>query len=123
MGCSPPGLRSHSKKELLGKCEAIALGAASMRGSMKRRRRHLGADEVDVLLDLRNPLAEDGEQLWDGGARVPEKLPALRLAGVKEGELCGRRGKKKDAETKVYCNANQNRSAEPVRGSRKSIKR
>lgn len=59
-----------------------------------KRRRHLGADEVDVLLDLRNPLAQDGEQLGDGGARVPEKLPALRLAGVEEGELCGRRGRK-----------------------------
>lgn len=72
-----------------------------------KRRRHLGADEVDVLLDLRNPLAQDGKQLGDGGARVPEKLPALRLAGVEEGELCGRRGEK-DAETKVYCNANGN---------------
>lgn len=70
-------------------------------------RRHLGADEVDVLLDLRNPLAEDGEQLGDGGAGVPENLPALRLAGVKEGELCVRPGKE-GAETKVYCNANQN---------------
>lgn len=57
-----------------------------------KRRRHLGADEVDVLLDLRNPLAQDGEQLGDGGARVPEKFPALRLAGVEEGELCWRRG-------------------------------
>lgn len=70
-----------------------------------KRRRHLGADEMDVLLDLRNPLAEDGEQLGDGGARVSEDLPALRLAGVKEGELCGRRGE--DAETKVHCNAHQ----------------
>lgn len=59
-------------------------------GSM-RRRRHLRADEMDVLLNLRNPLAKDGEQLRDGGARVPEDLSALRLTGVKEGELCRRR--------------------------------
>lgn len=57
---------------------------------------------MDVLLNLRNPLAKDGEQLRDGGTRVPEDLSALRLTGVKEGELCG-----KTAETKVYCNANQ----------------
>lgn len=46
---------------------------------------------MDVLLNLRNPLAKDGEQLRDGGARVPEDLSALRLTGVKEGELCRRR--------------------------------
>lgn len=56
---------------------------------------------MDILLDLRNPLAEDGEELRDGGAGVSEDLSALRLTGVEEGELCRRR------ETKVYCNANQ----------------
>lgn len=60
---------------------------------------------MDVLLNLRNPLAENGEQLGDGGARVSENLSALRLAGVKEGELCEAAGR--NEETKVYCNANQ----------------
>lgn len=68
----------------------IALGRRQCE-SMRRTARHLGADEMDVLLDLRNPLAQDGEQLGDGGARVSEDLSALRLAGVKEGELCRRR--------------------------------
>lgn len=45
---------------------------------------------MDVLLNLRNPLAEDGEQLGDGGVRISEDLSALRLTGVKEGELCRR---------------------------------
>lgn len=55
-----------------------------------RRRRHLRANEMDVLLNLRNPLAEDSEQFRDGGTRVSEDLSALRLTGVKEGELCRR---------------------------------
>lgn len=45
---------------------------------------------MDVLLNLRNPLPQDGKQLGDGGPRVSENLSALRLAGVKEGELCMR---------------------------------
>lgn len=48
---------------------------------------HLVADEVDVLLNLGHPLPDHSEQLWDGGAGVYEKLPALWLAGVKEGEI------------------------------------
>lgn len=66
----------------------IALGRRQCESM--RRRRHLGADEMDVLLNLRNPLAEDGEQLRDGGVRISEDLSALRLTGVKEGELCRR---------------------------------
>lgn len=53
--------------------------------------RHLIADEVDVLLNLGHPLPEDSEQLWYGGAGIQKDLFALRLAGVKEGELWRRR--------------------------------
>lgn len=48
---------------------------------------HLIANMIDVLLNLGNPLPEDSEQLWYGGAGIQKNLPALRLAGVKEGEL------------------------------------
>lgn len=48
---------------------------------------HLIADEVDVLLNLGHPLPEDSEQLWYGGGGIQKNLPALRLTGVKEGEL------------------------------------
>lgn len=49
---------------------------------------HLTADVVDVLLNLGHPLPEDSEQLGNGGAWIQKNLSALRLTGVKEGELC-----------------------------------
>lgn len=52
------------------------------------RWRHLTADVVDVLLNLGHPLPEDSEQLGNGGAWIQKNLSALRLTGVKEGELC-----------------------------------
>lgn len=87
---------------------------------------HLTADEMDVLLNLRNPLPQDGKQLGDGGPRVSENLSALQLTGVKEGELCMRWEKDK-TETKVYCNANQidrwNPCETPTYACRESTKR
>lgn len=49
--------------------------------------RHLVANMVDVLLNLGHPLPEDSKQLWYGGAGIKKNFPALRLTGVKEGEL------------------------------------
>lgn len=48
---------------------------------------HLIADEINVLLDLGDPLSEDGEQLWYSSAGIQKNLPALGLTGVKEGEF------------------------------------
>lgn len=48
---------------------------------------HLDANDVYVPLNLRHPLPEDSKQLRDGGVGILKNLLALRLAGVKEGEL------------------------------------
>lgn len=48
---------------------------------------HLIADVIDVLLNLGHPLPEDSKQLWYGGVGIQKNFPALRLTGVKEGEL------------------------------------
>lgn len=63
---------------------------------------YLIADVLDVLLDLGDPLPEDGEQLRDGGAGVQEDLPALWLAGVEEGELWGR-GERDTQKNRSVC--------------------
>lgn len=47
---------------------------------------HLVADDVDLMLHLRNPLTNDGEQLGDGGPRIHEDLQTGRVIGVEEGE-------------------------------------
>lgn len=47
---------------------------------------NLIANDVYLVLDLGNPLAYDGEQLWDGGLRIKENLLARRVIGVEEGK-------------------------------------
>lgn len=49
---------------------------------------HLIADEVNLVLDLGNPLPNDGEQLRDGGLRIHENLQTGWIIGIKEGESC-----------------------------------
>lgn len=47
---------------------------------------YLIANDVDLVLDLRYPLAHNGKQLRDGGLRVKQNLLAGRVVGVEEGE-------------------------------------
>lgn len=47
---------------------------------------HLVSDEVDLVLDLWDPLTDDGEKLWDGGARIQQDLQTRRIIWVKECE-------------------------------------
>jgi len=53
-----------------------------------RVRSHLVADDVDLVLHLRNPLTDDGKQLRDGGLRIHEDLQTGRVIGIEEGERC-----------------------------------
>lgn len=47
---------------------------------------YLIANDVYLVLDLGNPLAYDGKQLWDGGLRIKKNLLACRVIGVEEGK-------------------------------------
>lgn len=47
---------------------------------------HLVSNDVNLVLHLRNPLTDDGEQLRDGGPRVHEDLLTGRVIWVEEGE-------------------------------------
>lgn len=47
---------------------------------------YLIANDVYLMLHLGHPLANDGEQLWNGGLRVKQNFLARRVIGVKEGE-------------------------------------
>lgn len=51
-------------------------------------RPHLVANDVDLVLHLRNPLTHNGKQLWDGGARIHQDLQTGGVIGVKEGKGC-----------------------------------
>lgn len=51
-------------------------------------RPHLVANDVDLVLHLRNPLTHNGKELWDGGARIHQDLQTGGVIGVKEGKGC-----------------------------------
>lgn len=51
---------------------------------------HLATDDVDLVLYLWNPLADNGKQLRNGGTGVHQNLKACRVVRVKECECCGK---------------------------------
>lgn len=55
---------------------------------MHPERPHLIANDVDLVLHLRNPLTHNGKQLRDGGARIHQDLQTGGVIGVKEGKGC-----------------------------------
>lgn len=47
---------------------------------------YLVANDINLVLDLGDPLAYNGEQLWDGGLRVKQNFLARRVIGIEEGK-------------------------------------
>lgn len=47
---------------------------------------YLVTDYVNLVLHLRNPLTNNGEQLWDGGPRIHKDLQTGGVIGVEEGK-------------------------------------